>query len=219
MCIRDRERARRVVWEEERRYYDLVWESVRRPAAASPEASAVLARELLRRRLWPEGTREAFEQWSGRLRVVATLCPEEGFRVPTEADWEEGLRRLCEGAVSYQEVRERSCHSVWDTFLTPAQRSRLDRLAPERIELPAGRRAAVHYPLTGDPFVAVRIQDLYGVEETPRLAKGRLNLLVHILAPNQRPVQITRDLAAFWRERYPVVRRELQRRYPRHEWR
>jgi ATP-dependent helicase HrpB len=213
------ERARRVVWEEERRYYDLVWASVRRPAAASPEASEVLVRELLRRRLWPEGTREAFEQWSGRLRVVATLCPEEGFRVPTEADWEEGLRRLCEGAVSYQEVQERSYRSMWDTFLTPAQRRRLDRLAPEWIELPGGRRAAVHYPLTGDPFVAVRIQDLYGVEEAPRVAKGRLNLLVHILAPNQRPVQITRDLAGFWRERYPVVRRELQRRYPRHEWR
>jgi len=77
----------------------------------------------------------------------------------------------------------------------------------------------VTYPETGEPFIAARIQDLYGLEATPCILGGRQPLTVQILGPNFRPVQITRDLAGFWRDTYPKVRQELRRKYPKHEWR
>ena len=69
------------------------------------------------------------------------------------------------------------------------------------------------------PHIALRIQQLYGVNTTPRIAMNRVPVLVHILAPSQRPVQITQDLPRFWREHYPKIKQELQRKYPKHEWR
>ena len=75
------------------------------------------------------------------------------------------------------------------------------------------------YVPDGNPYIALRIQELYDVKSTPRIALGRVPVLVHILAPNMRPVQITQDLEGFWREHYPRVKQELQRKYPKHEWR
>ncbi len=213
------EAGRRVMREVTRHYRELVLETVRAPAAPSREVSMLLSRELLRKGLVPEEWRQSFKRWWGRIRVVAALCPEEGFERLEEGAWEEGVRRLCEGAVSLQEVREKHARPTWEEGLDGEQRLRLERLVPNRVALATGRMVTVHYPEMGDPYIAARIQDLYGVERPPAIAKGRLWLLVHILAPNQRPVQITRDLAGFWRERYPVVKRELQRRYPRHVWR
>ena len=69
------------------------------------------------------------------------------------------------------------------------------------------------------PYFSTRLQDLYDVRQTPRIAMGRVTLTVHLLAPNQRPVQITQDLAGFWRDHYPRVKSELARKYPTHEWR
>jgi ATP-dependent helicase HrpB len=77
----------------------------------------------------------------------------------------------------------------------------------------------VTYAADAEPFLSQRIQDLYGVKETPRIAMGRVSVVVHILGPNHRPVQVTQDLAGFWREHYPRVKQELQRKYPKHEWR
>jgi ATP-dependent helicase HrpB len=82
-----------------------------------------------------------------------------------------------------------------------------------------GRTAKVFYDVGNPPYIALRIQQLYGVKTTPRIAMGRVPILVHILAPNQRPVQITQDMAGFWREHYPGIKQQLQRKYPRHEWR
>ena len=72
---------------------------------------------------------------------------------------------------------------------------------------------------TEPPHIALRIQELFDVSETPKIAMGRTAVLLHILAPNMRPVQITQDLAGFWREHYPKIKSELQRRYPKHQWR
>jgi ATP-dependent helicase HrpB len=93
------------------------------------------------------------------------------------------------------------------------------RHAPERLELPGGRRAKITYAAGQPPTLAARIQDLYGVEHDLRIAQNRVPLLLHILAPNQRPVQITSSLANFWKESYPKLKQELQRKYPKHEWR
>ena len=102
--------------------------------------------------------------------------------------------------------------------LPPNQHNLLNQLAPEKIQLPNGRMAKVQYVDGQPPAVASRLQDFFGMRETPRVAGGRVNVVVHLLAPNYRPVQMTQDLAGFWERLYPQVRKELGRKYPRHSW-
>src|SRR5579885_1611616 len=94
----------------------------------------------------------------------------------------------------------------------------LSEVAPERVKLPCGRSVSVHYENGRPPWIASRLQDFFGMRESPRIARGAVPLVVHLLAPNQRPVQTTTDLAGFWERLYPQVRRELSRRYPKHRW-
>jgi ATP-dependent helicase HrpB len=94
----------------------------------------------------------------------------------------------------------------------------VEQWAPESIRLPGGRRTRVHYEDGKPPWVASRLQDFFGMIETPRVAGGKVAVVVHLLAPNQRPVQMTTDLAGFWERLYPDLRRQLSRRYPKHRW-
>jgi len=91
-------------------------------------------------------------------------------------------------------------------------------LLPDRIEMANGRRAKISYPKDGPPMISARIQEFFGVERLS-LARGRVPLKIEVLAPNHRPIQVTDDLARFWRETYPEIKPALARRYPRHEWR
>ena len=102
--------------------------------------------------------------------------------------------------------------------IPPAARRLLDEIAPERIRLPRGRLTRVHYEPGQPPWIASRLQDFFGMRETPAVARGAVPVVVRLLAPNQRPVQTTTDLAGFWERLYPQVRRELSRRYPKHQW-
>jgi hypothetical protein len=94
----------------------------------------------------------------------------------------------------------------------------IDRLAPADYELQNGKRHQVIYEPGQPPTLAVRIQELFGVAETPRIAGGRVPVLLHLLGPNHRPQQVTSDLASFWKNTYPTVKKELRRRYPKHSW-
>jgi ATP-dependent helicase HrpB len=102
----------------------------------------------------------------------------------------------------------------------PAQSRRLlEELAPGSIRLPrGGRQVRVHYEADQPPWIASRLQDFFGMRETPSVGRGKSPLVIRLLAPNQRPVQMTSDLAGFWERLYPQIRRELARRYPRHAW-
>jgi ATP-dependent helicase HrpB len=94
----------------------------------------------------------------------------------------------------------------------------IDRLAPTHVELPNGKRLKLAYAPGGPPILAARIQELFGVRDTPRVAGGRVPVLLHLLGPNHRPQQVTADLAGFWQTTYPQVKKELRRRYPKHAW-
>ena len=98
------------------------------------------------------------------------------------------------------------------------QRQELDELAPERIEVPAGSRIVIDYSNPAAPVLAVRLQEVFGWTETPRIGRGRVPLTLHLLSPAYRPVQVTQDLPGFWKSGYFEVRRELRSRYPRHSW-
>ncbi len=105
------------------------------------------------------------------------------------------------------------------SWLSSAQKELLDKHAPERLTLSNTRTPKVTYEPGVPPYISLRIQELFDVTQTPRIAMGRVPVSVHILAPSQRPVQVTQDLANFWREHYPRIKSELQRKYPKHEWR
>lgn len=104
-------------------------------------------------------------------------------------------------------------------WLLPEQLAVLDDYLPERIVMANGRRARVTYHKDGPPVLSARIQELYGVSSRFTLGHGRVPVKIEVLAPNQRPIQVTDDLSNFWKEQYPKIKTELSRRYPRHEWR
>jgi len=125
------------------------------------------------------------------------------------------LAAAATGHTSFAALRSLSARDLVLAWLPTA--AQLDRDAPDFVQLP-GRRARVEYPRGQTPHVASRLQDFFGLTEGPRLAGGRVPLVLHLLAPNQRAVQVTQDLAGFWARNYPQLRRELGRRYPRHRW-
>jgi ATP-dependent helicase HrpB len=132
------------------------------------------------------------------------------------------LGSLASGLKSFAELesaaRDGGLLSALQHQLPPAARRLLDEIAPERIRLARGRQARVHYQAGQPPSAASRLQDFFGMSQTPAVARGAVPLVLLLLAPNQRPVQTTSDLAGFWQRLYPQVRKELARRYPKHAW-
>jgi ATP-dependent helicase HrpB len=129
------------------------------------------------------------------------------------------LEQICQGATSYKEIKERAVWPVMKSWLSAAQQQLLDDYVPERIKLAKGRAAKIVYGNSATPTVAARIQDLYDTPRGLSVGRGRVALRIQVLAPNHRPIQITEDLETFWRESYPKIKKELQRKYPKHEWR
>lgn len=125
---------------------------------------------------------------------------------------------LAAGKRSYAELRALAWEEIALGSLDRRQRAALASDAPERLEVPSGSRIRVDYSVPERPVLAVRLQELFGLAETPRLAGGRVPLLLHLLAPSGRPQQVTQDLASFWANIYPEVRKELSGRYPKHSW-
>lgn len=153
-----------------------------------------------------------------RLAFLARCLPELGLAPDPQAFLADTVAALCVGCSSFAEVRSADLAAALLGQLTPAQRRALDREAPAAYALPAGRRAPIVYARDRPPTVAARLQELFGLTSTPRLGGGRVPLVIEILAPNQRPVQITDDLASFWRTTYAEVRKQLRGRYPKHAW-
>lgn len=211
--------AAKRVWAEERLCFrGLALETRRLEPPPAEEAARLLAAEVLAGRLNLKHWNHEVEQWIVRLNCLARWRPELHLPPITPEARATLLEQICHGACSYKEIKERPVKPVIRDWLNPVQRAWLEEHAPERLKLANGRRPRVVYSETEPPHIALRIQELFGLEETPRIAMGRVPVLVHILAPNMRPVQVTTDLARFWREHYPRVKSELQRRYPKHAW-
>src|SRR5262249_40221610 len=123
--------------------------------------------------------------------------------------------------VSLSEVRALE----WEPALTgcleetvPGIGAELEQQTPLFFQLPNGRRARIQYKLGHAPWIESRLQDFFGVRTPPSILRAQLALTLHLLAPNQRAVQVTMDLPGFWKKTYPEIRNELSRRYPRHSW-
>jgi ATP-dependent helicase HrpB len=130
----------------------------------------------------------------------------------------ERLDELCFGKRSFAELRRTSLSDVLLASLPSRARRELERQAPQAVLLPSGRQAKLEYREDGPPVLAAKIQELFGMAVAPRVSGGKVPVVVHLLAPNGRPAQMTNDLESFWRSGYHEVRKELRRRYPKHDW-
>ncbi|HSU15589.1 ATP-dependent helicase HrpB [Longimicrobium sp.] len=139
----------------------------------------------------------------------------DGALLETLGDW---LGPRLYGLRKMDEVRRIDLAPVLEGMLAWEQRRRLDELAPTHVEVPSGSRIAIDYTDAAAPVLAVRLQEVFGWTETPRIAGGRVPLTLHLLSPARRPVQVTRDLASFWRTGYFEVKKDLKGRYPKHYW-
>ena len=213
------EPTRRAYGETQRLFRDLVLESKRSEKPPLEQAANLLATRVLKGELVLKNWDDAVEQWLLRVSCLAAWCPELELPIITAEDRQHMIAQICHGAVSYKEIKEREVWPVVKDWLNPTQCALVDKHAPERVELPNGRRSKITYAGETPPYFGATIQNLYGLKESPRIAKGRVPLTVHILAPSQRPVQVTQDLSGFWRDHYPRIKQELSRKYPRHEWR
>ena len=210
---------RRVMSRKVTRFRDLEIRAERSDDVPKEQAAALLAAEVEAGRCPLDNWNFDVEQWIVRLNKLAEWCPEYELPPLTQADRRTLLDQLCLGAMSYREIKDRAVWPVVKSWLSAAQLDLLDRMAPERFDLPGGRRAKITYAEIAPPTLAARIQDLYGVDGDLRIAGGKISLVIQILAPNQRPVQITTSLSNFWKESYPKLKQELSRKYPKHEWR
>jgi ATP-dependent helicase HrpB len=182
-------------------------------------AAKLLADEVLAGRLLLPNWNHSVEQWLARLNLLCANCPELQLPKISDDDKKHIIEQLCHGAVSYKDIKEREVKPVVMSWLSQSQRELLDRHAPERLTLPNGRTPKVNYENGQTPFISLRIQELYDVNQTPKIALGRVPVVAHILTPGMKPIQVTQDLASFWREHYPKIKSELQRKYPKHFWR
>ena len=183
------------------------------------EAAALLAREVQAGRISIDAWDESAEQWITRVNRLAEWFPELEVNPVTPADRMTLLEQVCYGETSARGVKGRPVMPVLQDWLTAEQLAALDEIVPERLAMANGRRARLTYPKEGPPVLSARIQELYGIEGRYSLGRGRVPVRIEVLAPNQRPIQVTEDLTNFWQTVYPKIRPELSRRYPRHEWR
>ncbi|MEO6971666.1 MAG: ATP-dependent helicase C-terminal domain-containing protein, partial [Chthoniobacterales bacterium] len=210
---------RRVVGRTVTLFHDLVLAEKKSERVPKNEAAAILAREVIVGTCPLKKWDHAVEQWIARLNFAAAAFPELELPPIGEADRALLIEQVCQGATSYKEIKERPVAPVLKSWLSAAQQAGLEQLAPERIKLPNNRNAKITYSASNAPTIAARIQDLYGVENGLTIGHGRVPLRIEVLAPNHRPIQITEDLTTFWRDSYPKIKQELQRKYPKHQWR
>ena len=210
---------RRVLQRERVTFRDLVIRERQSGEADETAAAAILAEEVMRGNLTLTAWDENVEQWFARLNFLRRAMPELELPEFTDDDKRLVLEELFHGSRSFREIKDLSPLQALRDWLSHAQATALDRHAPPRIELATGRPAKIDYTRPEEPSVAVFIQQLFTQKDTPKIAGGRVPLVLSILAPNHRPIQVTRDLAGFWKNHYPAIKKEMERRYPRHEWR
>ena len=186
------ETAKRVLARKERRFRDLVLES-KQTAEEPPEgeAAALLAREVMAGRITLTEWDESVEQWIIRVNCLAKWWPELEVNTFTDADRTTLIEQICSGSRGARELKDKPVMPVLRDWLLAEQLAVLDGYLPERIEMANGRKARLTYTKDGPPVLSARIQELYGVNSTFTLGQGRVPVKIEVLAPNQRPIQVT----------------------------
>jgi ATP-dependent helicase HrpB len=167
---------------------------------------------------WSKGLRS----WQARLCWLRAALPEGGL--PDLSDsWllghlEEWLEPWLEGVTQLSQLQRLDLDGMLRSRLSWEQQQLIEQEAPSHLRVPSGSRIPLVYTPGEAPILAVRLQELFGLAETPRVGRGRVPVMLHLLSPAQRPMQITDDLGGFWRRTYAEVKKELKGRYPKHYW-
>lgn len=156
------------------------------------------------------------QQWLQRYALAHTHLPEE-FPALDDAFWDQVWTMACAGKHSFSALRKQRFSEHFRAAVGWSTAQSLDELLPLRLTVPSGKQHRLDYTEHG-PVLAVRIQEMFGSTETPRVLRGRVPITLHLLAPNFRPQQVTDDLEGFWKNTYPEVRKELRARYAKHAW-
>ena len=188
-------------------YDELLLQESNGAAPETEAAAALLAEKALEAGIERFVDAEALEHWLGRIEFA-------GFAAP---DILGAFKDLCRGLRSFADLKS-AAGGFFSRLESGMDAHRLRELAPLMLRLAAGRQVKVQYQRGKAPWIASRLQDFFGMRETPRIGPERTPVVLHLLAPNRQPVQTTTDLPGFWERLYPQVRRDLMRRYPRHAW-
>ncbi|HBI42482.1 MAG TPA: ATP-dependent helicase HrpB [Planctomycetales bacterium] len=201
------------------RFEDLVLEEAHTALPDDAETAGVLTAAALKQldRVLPPADSPA-GLYRTRVRWLREWMPELELPPFDENDLRDLLSWLCVGRRSFADLRAADWLSALQGRLTHIQRQAVEREAPERLPVPSGSRITLRYEPGRAPVLAARIQEMFGLQDTPRVAGGRVRVVLHLLAPNHRPQQVTDDLASFWSNTYPQIRKELRGRYPKHAW-
>lgn len=165
---------------------------------------------------------DSLRQWRERVRCLRDWLPEAGF--PDLSDeallaaltgW---LQPAFAGKTRLDALGEDELADALKSRMEWSQRQRIDQLAPARLSVPSGMERKVEYAHGQPPVLAVKLQELFGLADTPRVADGRIAVVLHLLSPGGKPLQVTQDLRGFWERTYPEVKKEMKGRYPRHPW-
>jgi len=184
--------------------------------AAIAEALATAAATRLDR-VFPSDDRDV-TGFQTRVQCLNQWMPDLKLPLLDDEQLRDLLAQLAVGRRSLYDLRRAPWLQALKGLFTWQHLQAIDREAPERIEVPSGSRVTLTYEVGRPPILAVRIQEVFGLDQTPRIAGGRVTVLMHLLAPNMRVAQITDDLASFWANTYALVRKDLRVRYPKHAW-
>jgi ATP-dependent helicase HrpB len=218
---------RALVAQRERRFDGIVLES--KPAGRVDPAQAARALTDAVRDLGLDALpwSESLQQWRARVRALREWAPNEGFPDLSDAalldTLDTWLRPAFEGKTRLDALDAAELSNALHETVDWNLRRRIDALAPTRITVPSGMERRIDYEVDDHdgvrpPVLAVKLQELFGLADTPRIVEGRVPLTLHLLSPGGRPLQVTQDLKGFWERTYPEVRKEMKGRYPRHPW-
>jgi ATP-dependent helicase HrpB len=182
------------------------------------QAAAMLAEQVLAGNIQMTSWDDGVQQWLSRVKFLRKVMPELELPEFTDEDHRLVLEELFHGCKTAKEIKEINPWNALRSWLSWEQNQQLEKHAPDRLELHSGLKVKVDYTAPYEPTISAVIQRLFGQRDTPKIASGRVPVLVHLLAPSQRPVQVTKDLAGFWKNSYPEIAKELKRRYPKHDW-
>ncbi|HEV2212541.1 MAG TPA: ATP-dependent helicase C-terminal domain-containing protein, partial [Gammaproteobacteria bacterium] len=166
---------------------------------------------------WTDSARSLQARLSFLRRMLGPEWPDvsDAALLASLEDW---LQPYLAGMSRLSHLERLSLDEILLNRLDHLQRRQLAEFAPTHLAVPSGSQIRVDYGEGEVPVLRVRLQELFGLKETPRLARGKVAVMLHLLSPAQRPVQVTQDLAGFWQRTWPEVKKELKGRYPKHHW-
>lgn len=210
---------KQVVARRQTRWIDLVLQETPTSISDSDRASELLFQAVKQNwdAVFPSGD-DAFISFVERVNCLREWLPELELPTVDRLLLEKVAEQLCAGKRSLAEVKAGAWTDWLRSHFTSDQLQTIDKEAPSRIVVPSGNSIRLEYKQGAAPILAVKIQEVFSMKTTPRIARGTVPVLMHLLSPAMRPQQVTNDLASFWANGYPEIKKELKRRYPKHNW-